>query len=491
MDSIQSFGYNRFRQPHTDIGSYNMGILYPLGFLNCAIGETISNNIDLFARSSSLTDPSFLDCEVSIGHYFVAFEAIDPYYRLRIQQFKGTNQDVNLPTLMVGSATRLAKTQITAIGSLSDHLGLSFLPGESGQDSAASLSLSVYPFWAYHMIRDHFFKNSRLQDIEEYRKLFMKIFPNLSVSSTNADAALASASKLFTLEYVNVEPDRFSTARPEAAGPVVQIPGISADGTIDGSQANIHNLLDAMLIQKVADMIERGGYSYNDYKRILFGQNPDDNSAEYPIFLGGGTAPLQVSTVVNQSSPSDPTASTALGAQAGTVSAYLARNNGFTYTCTRPGIYMPCLWIRPATYYQSGIAPEFRRLQTVASGLIPQLADMQDEPIFSNEVSVSSTSVFDSNYNKSIFGYQDRYQDYRTRTNRIVGQMRTTRQSWYIARPLPENPAAISADFLNLKTMTYSPWVVTDNKEDHFFIRADHDLTRVLPLPQVSKPYVW
>lgn len=488
--SIQTFGYNRFHQPHTDLFSANLGIAYPLGFLDCPVGSVIENNIDIFSRSSALNDPSFLDCEISVGHYFVAYEAIDPFYKFRIQQFKGKASDVTLPYSVYsgnGTDTTLFKT-----GELADFLGFGTEnDGTTPSPLTLTYDMPVYPFWAYHMILDHFFQNSRIEDVEYWRKLWYDIFPTPTTTEANATLKeLDDDYDFLKLRYINFEPDRFTTSRPQATGNAVQIPGIASNGTITGSVATIPNLLDAMLIQKVADMIEHGGYSYNDFKRILFGQDPIDDSAEYPVFLAGDSSPLQVSTVVNQTASSDATASTALGAQGGTVSAYLQRKNGFRYTCTRPGIYMPLVWIRPATYYRSGIAPEFARLKTVASGLIPQLADLQDEPIFNKEVSANYSS-FTTTASNRIFGYQDRYQDYRTRTNRVIGTMRTTRKSWYISRPISSLAAGISSSFLKMNSLTYSPWVVTDEGEPHFFIRADHDLTRTLLLPQTSKPYAW
>lgn len=521
LNSIQDFGYNRFNRSHSIIGSYNAGIVYPLGCFDVPIGATIQGAVDAFMRSSALVDPSFLDADINIGHYFVSYEAIDRFYRQRCQAFKGDSTNVPLPTFRVDEWTegpipagqaRSGVNRIFGPGSLADHLGFG-LEGdlwhgvsdeEDAPPIAASPRLPIAPFAAYQMIIDRFFRNHRLFDAERTRRILDQLYSNFvtthvdwaanEVYNLSGNIGSSLADELFHLQHAQWEPDYFTTARPTAGGPDVGIP--------QGEDATIHNLLDAMLLQKVADMLERGGYSYNDFCRILYGVDPGDESAEYPIFLGGGSQPLQISTVVNQSYSENPAA--ALGTQAGNVNGYIRPNEtGFSRRMDRAGIYMPCMWIRPQTYYTSGISPIFFK-RSIGDSLIPQLADMQDAPIFTSELTARADEVFEYDgvndgtvydMEKGVFGYKDRYEEYRTTPNRVVGEMRTTRTGWYLAH---ENIASgsgtapvISGAFLLQKVKNYKPWVYTSPDVDHFFGRIHLSFANVVPLPQVSKPYVW
>lgn len=524
LNSIQNFGYNRFNRSHSIIGSYNAGYVYPLGCFDVPVGATIQGAVDAFMRSSALVDPSFLDADINIGHYFVSYEAIDRFYRQRCQAFKGDSTNVPLPTFIAGGLTiasgaepfqdaRILFLKRFGPGSLADHLGFGlnddiyqFDEGESTDLDPvirASPALPIAPFAAYQMIIDRFFRNHRLFDAERTRRILDVLFPHFATTQvefegeefySRAASSNTNVEELFSLQQAQWEPDYFTTARPTVGGPDVGIP--------QGDDATIHNLLDAMLLQKVADMLERGGYSYNDYCRILYGVNPGDESAEYPIFLGGGSQPLQISTVVNQSYSDQP--ESALGTQAGNVNAYIRPNEtGFSHRFDRAGIYMPCMWIRPQTYYKSGVSSIFFKKE-IGDSLIPQLADMQDAPIYVNELSASASELFDGTYDMSdeskslengVFGYKDRYEEYRTTPNRIVGEMRTTRTGWYLAHEFLSSSSSsspyISQNFLLQNIEDYKPWVYTAPDVDHFFGRIHLSFANVVPIPQVSKPYVW
>lgn len=511
FNSMQDFGYNRFNRNHAVLGSYNAGIVYPLGCFDVPMGATISNDLDLFARSSALGDPSFLDADVSVGHYFVSYEAMDHFFRKRCQLFKGSLADQQLFTLSIPSGTSLAVLKtILGSGTLADHLGFGVDDSAPATgNTTVDINIPFGPFLAYQMIIDRFFRNSRLQNVERTKDAIWEMFPSPEIVTCSFQHSSISKNELLMLRYANFEPDYFTTARAEAGGTPIKIPGfdlltssVVASGESVPSypsenyedllkeleNANIHNLLDRMLLQKVADMLERGGYSYNDFGRILYHVTPSDESAEYPVFLGGASAPLQVSPVVNQTAMAEPDPSTALGSQAGNVSAYLRSDDGFTRRFDRAGLYIPCMWIRPQTYYQSGLSPVWFQ-KTLGSKLIPQLADMQDAPIYTCELAASLASVDQLYGNPGVFGYKDRYQEYRTTPNRVVGEMRSQRVGWYIPRGI--RSMVISDDFLLQDHIKYTPWVVTDNKVDHFFVRVHHRLSNTVPLPAVSRPYVW
>lgn len=529
LNSIQDFGYNRFNRSHSIIGSYNAGFVYPLGCFDVPIGGTIQAAVDAFMRSSALVDPSFLDADINIGHYFVSYEAIDRFYRQRCQAFKGDSTNVPLPTFKVTNDVGDSVSNLEVIdafnkrlgpGSLADHLGFGVEDDvdRDGTDLvglADIRSLPIAPFAAYQMIIDRFFRNHRIFDSERTRRLLDRVFPAyanvqfdipmsefyelIGYDGSESESTLTQEfiNEMMSLQLAQWEPDYFTTARPTAGGPDIGIP--------QGADATVHNLLDAMLLQKVADMLERGGYSYNDFARIIYGVDPGDESAEYPIFLGGGSQPLQVSTVVNQSYSESP--SSALGTQAGNVNAYIRSNEtGCSCRMDRAGIYMPCIWIRPQTYYTSGVSPIFFKT-SLGDSLIPQLADMQDAPIYLSELrllaskfmqGIPESGMGDPDYagydlQSGVFGYKDRYEEYRTTPNRIVGEMRTTRTGWYLAHEIDQTQSAplISKNFLLQRITDYRPWVYTSPNTDHFFGRIHLSFANVVPLPQVSKPYVW
>lgn len=507
FNSMQDFGYNRFDRGHSVIGSYNMGIAYPLGYFDIPIGGTIENDIDIFCRSSPLADPSFLDCDISVGHYFVSYEAMDAFYRIRCQQAKGGpwGLTVELPVmeLMDWSADLIYK--YFGPGSLADHLGLGLDPADGSIEKpgeSLTVEIPLYPFIAYHMIVDRFFRNSRIQDVERTRKAIMEVLTSTANVCYSIPVPVGAGDFrdkrwILALDYLNYLPDYLTTTRPSAGGPDVRIP----TPDVGEYKGTIHELLDAMLLQKIGDMLDRGGYSYNDFVRVIYNVDPGEDLSEYPVFLAGGSSPLQVSTVVNQTSPDASTPADPLGTLAGNVSSYLNGGNSFTRRVTKAGIYMPMLWIRPKAYYPSGVGPQWR-IRNLGEMLIPQLADMSDAPVLLQELQctpkglseLSSVAVEDS-----IWGYKDRYQEYRTCLDRVVGEMRTTRKGWYVSMPVDrmkytgvgQATIGVGEGSFLMDRVDYSPWVVTDREVDHFFARVHQSFRCALPLPVTSRPYVW
>lgn len=507
FNSMQDFGYNRFDRGHSVIGSYNMGIAYPLGYFDIPIGGTIENDLDIFCRSSPLADPSFLDCDISVGHYFVSYDAMDAFYRIRCQQAKGGpyGLTVELPVMELSDWSADLIYKYFGPGSLADHLGLGLDPADGSiekPDETLTVELPLYPFIAYHMIVDRFFRNSRIQNVERTREEITKVHTSMSNVYYSIPVPVGAGDYrdkrwILALDYLNYLPDYLTTTRPSAGGPDVRIPTPDA-GDYKGT---IHELLDAMLLQKIGDMLDRGGYSYNDFVRVIYNVDPGEDLSEYPVFLAGGSSPLQVSTVVNQTSPEASTQADPLGTLAGNVSSYLNGGNLFTRRVTKAGIYMPMMWIRPKAYYPSGVGPQWR-IRNLGEMLIPQLADMSDAPVLLQELQctpkglseLSSVAVEDS-----IWGYKDRYQEYRTCLDRVVGEMRTSRKGWYVSMPVDrmkytsDGQATIGVgegSFL-MDRVDYSPWVVTDRDVDHFFARVHQSFRCTLPLPVTSRPYVW
>lgn len=519
--SVQEFGLNRFPQPFSHASDANMGILIPIMWSDVPFGSVIDNNVDMFVRSSALVDPAFLDCDLSIGHYFVSYEAMDPYFRYRLRDFKRSQSEVKLPQFGVDFQDGVYYSETGNVttdfgpGSLADRLGLclatqfpGFTPGGGAKVPDETLKFSVYPFAAYHMIADWFFTNRKLQNCYATQQCLIKLLTGEElpyIGWNDWDNAISEVQSAFfsggnnlpqsvdsvffpwELRTLNFEPDYFTSCHNAPGGPDVYLPGT----TQNPSAATVRNMLDSELLQKVADMLYNGGYSSQDFVRTLYGFDPGDHESEEPVYLGGTTVPLQVSTVVQQS-----TGDTPLGTQAGNVSAYASGQNHVRKVAMRSGVYMVLAWIRPKIYYTNFVDRNFFKTQ-VGDFLIPQLADASNEPVFQYELTGDPRELVKEESARSVFGYNDRYESYRTRVNRASGTLRTTRQSWINVRTYgvtasSPDPFVISPDFLNIRnSVTYTPWVVTSPDTPHFFFRAHCSYVPSHLLPARSHPYIW
>lgn len=507
VTSRQTIGLNKFSMPHSVLTSLNFGEIVPICWEEVDIGDTVHNNIDGFFRSSALTEPSFIDADISVAHYFVPFELMDPLYTLRAQQFKGGLTDVNTPRVIIApqdvsvDPTDFEKKRqmLPAFNpkSLSARLGINIREASSLPDGMSGGTINLYPYLAYHIICDEFFSNTRLQDAQRTRKFIMDKVVQAGMDGTlsytvitegqpktvkpHFDTALNPKTQVYhnllALRYVNFESDYFTSATREPGGPDISIP---ANGTI-------RQLLDAELMQKVSDLLYNGGYSYNDFQRVIHGVSDLNHEAHDPIFLGGSTGPFQMNTVTATGDN--------LGDQAGTLTGGTGFTNEFTHTFTAPGIYMAVAYARPSTYYDIGIPEKFSRV-SLGSRLNPLLSDLSKAPIMISELSGDYTDYLkdygSSPDEKTIFGYKDRYEEYRWARNTVNGEFLTTRQNWYIARGY-DFSFEIEPDFIQMTpgTISYKPWNITDASIDHFFCRFYNDLWITRKLPRQPYPYVW
>lgn len=523
--SLQTFGYTKNNLSHSLLASMNIGIAYPVLCEDVPAGATISNSSDIFARSAALVDPAFLDCDISVAHYFVSYESIDPRYKLRCRNFKRNQTDVTTPTMTVeygrlywDATLPLEQRAIRpdfAPKSLLDYLGFS-LTASLQKDPLLedqTINLNAYPIFAYHSIIDKFYTNSKFQDPAFMQTAIIELLTGSSNSAStgnsivknpvfslgqllqvmedvDSEAQLASYYNPLALRPLNFEPDYFTKARTEAGSADVYLPGTSENT----SPATVRNLLTAELIQKVGDMLYYGGYSYNDYLQTLSLTSPRDVSADEPIFLAGKSSPLQVSTVVSQAATEGAT----LGQQGGNTFGYIESGDYFSYTPDRPGLLVSIVFIRPSTYYTKGISRLFAK-RSLGSMLIPQLADVPGNTIKRYELT-GNIDEFSQNDDAPVFGFTDRYEEYRTRHNRVVGELRTTRQGWFIPRLVKDYPVA-GKPFIQMNALSeteqvdqnfaYSPWVYQKFNEDHFFLRIHHNLQLTCLIPQYQRAYVW
>ncbi len=514
--SRQPFGYNKFNRSHRHFTSCNMAQVIPIRISEVVPGETLSRNIDAFARMLPLQNPAFLDADLEIAHYFVSRNAIDPFYSIRVQEFEGENVNSQLPYINIRKSSSLYK-EFFSVGSLGDYLGMCF---DKVDVNVPSFDVALYPFVAYHMIIDRFYRDPHTYDVERTRKFMRQILSSTGVTRTTLEAIAqyfgvsmdgtapsseAVLNDFFSVARCNWLPDYFSTARPTQNGNSLPIPGMSdifsvfqeGIGGTDFSSSlvatfgealpsvpTIPALWDAELLQKVGTMLERGGFSYFDFMKTLYGVDlsASEYESEYPVYLGGSSRPLSIDAVEQSAPSASSELGSGVGTQAGQGSAYNS-DNGFSRRFSKAGFVISVAVIRPQVAYLSGIHPMFNRLK-LGADLIPQLADLSDQPIQLRELS-GDYSLVNGQY---VFGYTDRYNEYRTAFNRASGKLRTTESSWLVSRKNPYG--TISADW-QLARPNYNPWQVTDESVDHFFLRCHVQESAVLPLPVKSAPYVW
>ena len=211
------------------------------------------------------------------------------------------------------------------------------------------------------------------------------------------------------------------------------------NNTINLSSATTFNVADLRLafqIQKFLERNARAGARYTEFLRSHFGVSPRDERLQRPEYIGGSKAPVIISEVL-QTGSSDATS------PQGNMSGHgIAVNSQFCgkYRASEFGVIIGMLSVMPRTMYQTGHDRQWLR-RTKYDFYFPEFANLSEQAILNAEVYCSANDATD----KSIFGYQGRYDEMRTKRNQVCGQMRDVFDYWHLGRQFTTTPGLNSS----------------------------------------------
>lgn len=256
-------------------------------------------------------------------------------------------------------------------------------------------------------------------------------------------------------------------------------PAIYADlSSVAGFTINALRL--AFQTQRYLERDARSGTRYQEFVRAHFHVTIPDSRVQIPEFLGGRSTPIQISAVQQTSATSgQPT-------PAGALSAYVFGTNardGFTKSITEHGVILGLLMVRADVTYQQGLDRNFTR-STRFDYYDPVFAHLGEQSVLSKEIYCDGSAG-----DADVFGYQERWAEYRSRKSRISGKLRSTYSTpldvWHLAEKFTSRPT-LSSTFIQSSTpmtriqaVTTQPSFVIDS-----FIRQK--ATR--PMPTYSVP---
>lgn len=178
---------------------------------------------------------------------------------------------------------------------------------------------------------------------------------------------------------------------------------------------SINALREACAIQRFLERDARGGTRYTELIKSHFGVTSSDSRLQRPEYLGGGSHPLSVEAVA-QTSSSDATS------PQGNLGAYGVSggsNIGFTKSFEEHGLILGLVSARADMNYQGGLDRMFSR-STRYDFLFPEFANLGEQEVLNKELLCVGNSTDDN-----VFGYQERYAEYRYKKNHITGKMRS------------------------------------------------------------------
>lgn len=250
------------------------------------------------------------------------------------------------------------------------------------------------------------------------------------------------------------------------------------------SAATINSLRQAFQVQKLYERDARGGTRYTEILRSHFGVISPDSRLQRPEYLGGSESPVIINPVVQNSATGATGAATPQGnlAAFGVASSTSAKH-GFTKSFVEHGIIIGLLNVRADLTYQQGIPRMFSR-RTRFDFYWPVLAHLGEQAILNKEIYAQGTDKDDE-----VFGYQERYAEYRYFPSMITGKLRSTDPQsldvWHLSQKF-DNLPTLSAQFIQDNPPVNRILAVQD--EPQFIIDSYIDMKCARPMPVYGVP---
>lgn len=199
--------------------------------------------------------------------------------------------------------------------------------------------------------------------------------------------------------------------------------------------ATINSLRMAFQIQKYYERLARGGDRYIEMIKSFFNVTSPDARLQRPEYLGGNRVPININQVIQQS------ATDATSPQGNTTAFSLTtdKHSDFTHSFTEHGTVLGVMVARYDHTYQQGLERQFSR-KTRFDYYFPVFAHLGEQAINNREIFLQSDSVVNADgdpVNDEVFGYQERWAEYRYKPSQVTGEMRssyaTSLDSWHLA----------------------------------------------------------
>lgn len=256
-------------------------------------------------------------------------------------------------------------------------------------------------------------------------------------------------------------------------------PNIRADLS-NATAATINELRQGFQIQKLLERDARGGTRYTEIVRSHFGVISPDARLQRPEYLGGGSTPVNISPIA-QTSSTDNTSPQANLAAVGTAS---LRNHGFTKSFTEHCIIIGLVSVRADLTYQQGVERMWWR-KTRYDFYWPTLSHIGEQAVLNREIFTTATAPFD----EQVFGYQERYAEYRYKPSKITGVFNsrndTPLDAWHLAQEFQGLPTLGSA-FIEENPPVDR--VIAVQTEPHFLFDSYFSMRCARPMPLYGVP---
>lgn len=517
----------KFDRSHVYKTTFNSGKLIPVFVDEVLPGDTTRMSVNYFARLATPIKPIMDNIYLDWFFFFVPNRLVWEHW----QNFCFEQEDPDDSTdYVIPTVTATGNSENAFMGSLWDYFGLPV-------NTSGNLSgISALPFRGVYLIWNEWFRDENLQKSVKIQKGDTNEVLNSARSSDQPSWVFSSGTNIFpgfACPPRGKRHDYFTSALPwTQKGPGVELP-LSGNAPIvsfasnktwhdtfdrdlkpnpsdwyfqrysqttgswqtniddtpntwafaDLSQvsaATINSLRTAFQMQKFYERLARGGSRYTEVLRSFFGVVSPDARLQRPEFLGSFTKMVNVNPIAQTSATDDTSPQGNLSAYGVTASKF----HGFTKSFVEHGYIIGFVCARADLTYQQGINKMWLR-STVYDFYWPTFAHLGEQAIELREIYAQGTEA-----DTTVFGYQERYAEYRYKPSQITGKFRSSVTGgnldiWHLSQFFGNAPT------LNEEFIMENPPVkriIAVQDEPEFLLDVGFRYTTVRPMPMFGTP---
>ena len=513
----------KFDRSHVYKTTFNSGKLIPVFVDEVLPGDTTRMSVNYFARLATPIKPIMDNIYLDWFFFFVPNRLVWEHW----QNFCFEQEDPEDDTdYVIPTVAATGNSNNAYVGSLWDYFGLPV-------NTSGNLSgISALPFRGVYLIYNEWFRDENLQKSVKIQKGDANEVLNSARVSEQPAWVFSSDSNIvpgLACPPRGKRHDYFTSALPwTQKGPGVDIsltgnapivattntqpsphtPGIYvardgasstnfaamiwdtgpsnvATGSVyadlsDVSAITINGLRTAFQMQKFYERLSRGGSRYTEVLRSFFGVVSPDARLQRPEFLGSFTKMVNVNPIAQTSATDDTSPQGNLSAYGVTASKF----HGFTKSFVEHGYIIGFVCARADLTYQQGINKMWLR-STVYDFYWPTFAHLGEQAIELREIYAQGTQA-----DTSVFGYQERYAEYRYKPSQITGKFRSSVTGgnldvWHLSQFFSNAPT------LNEEFITENPpikRIIAVQDEPEFLLDIGFKYTTVRPMPMFGTP---
>jgi len=501
-----------FNRDHGYKCTMDSGYLYPILVDEALPGDTFKVNLSSICRLATpivpIMDNIFMDF-----HFFAVPNRLvwDNWQKFMGEQENPSDStDYLVPQINTGSAGEAA-------GTIHDYMGL---------PTYTQILANALHFRAYNLIWNEWFRDQNLQDavpvdksdgpdVTEYVLLkrgkrhdyFTSCLPWPQKSQNPVDLPLGDRAPIMGIGTSTSFPTG-PTPVTETGGAAVEYAG-SVATTVGGAvfveedplnptwpniyadlsnatAATINSLREAFQLQKMLERDARGGTRYTEILRSHFRVTSPDARLQRPEYLGGGSTSINI-TPIPQTTPTGIVPDVTPQGNLAAIGYGSQRGVGFTKSFVEHSVILGFCSVRADLTYQRGLNKMWTR-QTKYDFYWPALAHLGEQAVTNREIFAQGFTKPDDP-DSDVFGYQERWAEYRYKPSQIAGLLRSTAPTsldvWHLSQDFADLPL-LNEEFIEEDPPIARVVAVTD--EPQFIFDGYFKMKCTRPMPLYSVP---